>query len=266
MGIPKGHTRMAMTATIAAALTIAIAMGVFTPKDAGADTREHDPTIPPVASEQSIDEAQRRLTDLEDQCRIYKRQLSEQTEATEAANHDKQDMASRLEAAQSENEKLKAQVKDLEAQVSELEETVEAHVAETAASTSDVADLTISQAEVGAWAEKIDRYLDGSVLSGYGTTFAQAAADFGVDPRLSPAIATIESSNGAYLAAPYNAWGWGGPGNWSSWPDWETAIRAHARGLKEGGYMPFDQAAATKYCDAGYWAYIKPLIEAVGQA
>lgn len=126
----------------------------------------------------------------------------------------------------------------------------------------DQADLVISQTEVSDWAARIDRYMAGTPLAGYGYAFAQAACDYGVDPRLSPAIATVESSNGLYCFRSHNAWGWGS----SSWPDWETAIYGHIAGLAAGGYMPFNQAAGTRYCNSGYWSYLQPVLNAVGNA
>jgi hypothetical protein len=60
--------------------------------------------------------------------------------------------------------------------------------------------------------------------------FAQAAAEYGVDPRISPAISCVESGKGVVCFLPHNAWGWGS----YSWPDWETAIRGHVSGFASG--------------------------------
>ena len=46
---------------------------------------------------------------------------------------------------------------------------------------------------VDSWAARIDAYLAGSPLAGYGSTFAAAAWDYGIDPRLSPAISAVET-------------------------------------------------------------------------
>lgn len=102
----------------------------------------------------------------------------------------------------------------------------------------------INSAEVKKWAKRIDDYLAGSPLAGHGKTFAQAAADYGVDPRFSPAISCIESSKGEYCFRPHNAWGWGS----SSWPDWDTAIQAHVKGLSEGYEGGCTPENAQKYC------------------
>lgn len=94
------------------------------------------------------------------------------------------------------------------------------------------------------WGARIDAYLAGSPLAGYGSTFAAAAWDYGVDPRLSPAISAVESSKGRYCAYPHNAWGWGSV----SWGSWESAIYAHTAGLASGygGYLTYTMAK--KYC------------------
>lgn len=103
---------------------------------------------------------------------------------------------------------------------------------------------------VDLWTPRIDAYLAGSPLAGYGYAFANAAYDYGVDPRWSPAIACLESSKGLYNFLPYNAWGWGQV----SWPDWETAIYAHVRGLSIGYGYTISEAAAKKYCPYN-WEY-----------
>ncbi|MEY8562836.1 hypothetical protein AALA21_07230 [Eggerthellaceae bacterium 3-80] len=112
--------------------------------------------------------------------------------------------------------------------------------------TADGADWSMGKdAFIAEWGARIDAYLAGSPLSGYGTTFAQAAWNYGVDPRWSPAISNTESSKGAYCFEPYNAWGWGGGNGWTSW---EQAIDAHVRGLAAGYGYTITIANAQKYC------------------
>lgn len=94
------------------------------------------------------------------------------------------------------------------------------------------------------WGSRLDNYLSGSPLSGYGETFASAAYDYNIDPRFSAAISCIESSKGAYCFRPHNAWGWGN----SSWSSWEEAIVAHAKGLASGYGYTVSEAVAKKYC------------------
>lgn len=97
---------------------------------------------------------------------------------------------------------------------------------------------------VNSWASRIDAYLAGSPLAGYGKTFAEAAWNYGVDPRLSPAISCVESSKGAVCFKSHNAWGWGS----SSWSDWESAINDHVAGLAKGYGGQLSVATAQKYC------------------
>ena len=77
-------------------------------------------------------------------------------------------------------------------------------------------------------------------MAGTGKVFAEAAWDYGVDPRWSPAISNTESSKGLYCSGSCNAWGWGG----CSWGSWEEAIRDHVAGLARGyGYTISVEAA-----------------------
>lgn len=104
---------------------------------------------------------------------------------------------------------------------------------------------------VQSWAGRIDAYLSGTPLAGQGATFAQAAWNYGVDPRWSPAISFTESSCGAACFLPHNAWGWGS----ISWDSWEEAIDAHVRGLARGYGYTISMEAAQKYCppNAQHW-------------
>ena len=112
---------------------------------------------------------------------------------------------------------------------------------------------TERDAFVNEWAARIDAYLEGSPLGGHGRTFAEAAYDAGIDPRFSPAISTIESSNGRYCFADHNAWGWGN----SSWDDWDSAIRDHVAGLAHGYGYTVTPDGARKYCPPNWehWYY-----------
>ena len=113
-------------------------------------------------------------------------------------------------------------------------------------------DWSVGEEEfVSSWGARIDAYLAGSPLAGYGTTFAAAAWANGVDPRLSPAISSTESSKGAVCFLSHNAWGWGG----YSWGDWESAIWGHVSGLAASGYYTISLAGAQRYCppNASRW-------------
>jgi len=100
------------------------------------------------------------------------------------------------------------------------------------------------EAFVAEWSARIDAYLAGSPLSGYGTAFAEAAWENGIDPRWSPAISNTESGKGSVCFLPHNAWGWGS----SAWGDWDTAIRAHVAGLASGYGYSLTPEGAAMYC------------------
>ncbi len=123
-----------------------------------------------------------------------------------------------------------------EAEETKTEQPVEEQKPEPVVSERDVF--------VNKWAPRIDAYLAGSPLGGYGRTFAEAAWDYNVDPRWSPAISCIESSKGAICFKPHNAWGWGS----ASWGDWDTAIRSHVAGLSAGYGYTISPSAAQMYC------------------
>lgn len=97
---------------------------------------------------------------------------------------------------------------------------------------------------VAEWSKRIDAYLEGSPLAGYGATFAEAAWENGVDPRWSPAISNTESTKGRNCFAWHNAWGWTN-GSWSSW---ETAINAHVKGLANIYGYTISYGNACRYC------------------
>ncbi|MDO4806441.1 MAG: hypothetical protein Q4A07_04255 [Coriobacteriales bacterium] len=124
---------------------------------------------------------------------------------------------------------------------------VEVPEEDVSASTEPLTTNTTSE-ESSGWAARIDAYLAGSPLAGYGATFAKAAATYGVDPRLSPAISCVESSKGAICFLPHNAWGWGR----SSWSDWESAINDHVAGLASGYGGTLTLEGAMRYCPPTY--------------
>lgn len=117
--------------------------------------------------------------------------------------------------------------------------TIEEEIVDTEQPIEDERTIFISE-----WAPRIDAYLSGSPLNGYGETFASAAYDYGVDPRYSVAISCIESGKGSNCFKSHNAWGWGN----SSWSSWEEAIVAHTKGLADGYGYTVTESAAQKYC------------------
>ena len=99
---------------------------------------------------------------------------------------------------------------------------------------SPIDSLSDREAFITHWAQRIDAYLGSSPLGGYGKNFAAAAWDYGVDPRVAPAISCNESGKGSVCFLPHNAWGWGN----YSWPDWPTAIEQYTAGFSRGyGYV-----------------------------
>ena len=102
---------------------------------------------------------------------------------------------------------------------------------------------------IDTWGARIDAYLAGSPLAGYGRVFAEASWNTGVDPRWSPAISCVESSKGAHCVRSYNAWGMSkAGGGWLSFGSWEEAINYHVSYLKRVYGTTHTPAAAQKYC------------------
>lgn len=139
-----------------------------------------------------------------------------------------------------------------EAQRKHDQECIDNAVARKAAAgnPNDGVDFTIGREEfVKVWGERINNYLAGSPLAGYGETFADAAFEYGVDPRVSPAISNTESTKGQNCFRSHNAWGWMGSTGWS---DWTTAIYAHISGWASGYGYTVTLAAAKSYCPPTY--------------
>ena len=131
-----------------------------------------------------------------------------------------------------------------------LDESAESDAGDDAEEMADEYSLTPVDWSVGKyafvaeWSDRIDAYLAGTVLYGYGATFAEAAWRNGIDPRWSPAISNTESGNGTHCFLPHNAWGWGD----RSWTNWESAINEHVDGLAKGYGYSITYEAAQKYC------------------
>ena len=105
---------------------------------------------------------------------------------------------------------------------------------------------------VNEWAPRINAYMSGWPLEGYGEDFARAAYQYGVDPRWSPAISCVESSRGSLCFRQCNGWGW----NNSSWSNWSEAIYAHVSGLA-AGYGSFPTVrAAKRYCPPSFSSWL----------
>ncbi len=110
-------------------------------------------------------------------------------------------------------------------------------------------DWTVGkEAFVAEWSKRIDDYLGQSNLAGYGSVFAEAAWENGVDPRWSPAISNTESGMGSVCFLPCNAWGWGS----RTWSNWTSAITDHVAGLASGYGYSLTKSAALRYCPPTY--------------
>ena len=80
---------------------------------------------------------------------------------------------------------------------------------------------------------KIKSYLASinAPLASQAVFLAQTASYYKIDYRLVAAISVIESCGGKYTYRKYNAWGWGGSSQASTFKNWEEAIITVSRGL-----------------------------------
>lgn len=162
------------------------------------------------------------------------------------------DLSGAIAQVQQEEEmaRIAAEQAAKEAEAAAIRKAQEAQSASSAASSYiGAVDFSVGKdAFIAEWTARIDAYLAGSPLAGYGFAFADAAWQHGVDPRWSPAISNTESTKGANCFAPHNAWGWTG----GSWGDWNTAIYAHVAGLSSIYGHTISYANAKKYCPPNY--------------
>ena len=203
-------------------------------KRAEADARAEDARVAMMAAQEAQAEVQRRI---EEEARMQA-QIAAQAEAMAAE-----------ERANDSGEPATPE-----------SGTVEEPAAETPADTggaggdSDAPSQNASSsgdATLDEWTARIDAYLAGSPLAGQGATFAKAALEYGVDPRLSPAISYTESGKGQYCFKSHNAWGWGS----ASWNTWEEAIYDHVAGLANGYGGQLSIEGAKKYCPPNWKAW-----------
>lgn len=172
------------------------------------------------------------------------RDISQGIEAIEA-----EEEAARIAAEEAARAEEEARIAAAEQAKAEQEARAAQESAANAAAMLPEVDFTVGkEAFITEWTSRINNYLAGSPLAGYGSAFAEAAWNNGVDPRWSPAISNTESSKGAVCFKPYNAWGWGS----SSWSSWEEAINAHVAGLASGYGYSITVANAQKYCPPTY--------------
>ena len=165
---------------------------------------------------------------------------------------DSETLQTQLDSDEQEAEAKAAAAADALAQAkAERQAAADAAAAETPELSA--VDWTLDRtAFVEQWTARIDAYLTGSPLAGQGKTFAEAAWDYGVDPRWSPAISNTESSKGRYLAGAYNAWGWkASETDWRSFGSWTDAIQQHVAYLARAYGYTITKAHAAKYCPPG---------------
>jgi len=108
-------------------------------------------------------------------------------------------------------------------------------------------------------AQKIELFFrvnrNNAPLADYAEKFVEVANKYGLDYRLLPAIATVESGGGKSNFRSYNAWGWGNKG----FTSFEEGIETVGKGLKTGyidkGRDTVDEIAPI-YCPPNYknWA------------
>lgn len=85
----------------------------------------------------------------------------------------------------------------------------------------------------GNWISRIDNYLARTPLAGQGRTFYLAAVDAGIEPRLMPAIAMVESGGGRFNANTNNFFGRKAARGWAAWPTRETAIQNQGQYIRK---------------------------------
>lgn len=196
---------------------------------------------------EELNETQKQL----EQTKVELEQAKAQADTEAKAASDALAEAQKLrEAAQKKaDEEAASELAALQQASSELAGGTEESSSVVLPDTSGVNWNTDEASFVAEWSARIDAYLAGSPLEGYGATFAAAAWKYGVDPRWSPAISNTESSKGAYCFREHNAWGWGA----IDFSSWEEAIDTHVRGLARGYGYTISVQAAKKYCPPNWY-------------
>lgn len=187
----------------------------------------------------------------------YEKVLRSQTDQLQAlvdAKHELEDSKAKLDTDKAQSDATVTAAKEaLDAAISARQQAQAEARAAGAGALAQQIDWSLPRDEfVASWGARINKYLSGTKLSGQGESFADAAYEYGADPRLSPAISRIESGCGAACFRPYNAWGWMG----KSFSNWGDAIYAHVKYLSGplyGGYLTMK--VAQMYCPptAGEW-------------
>lgn len=237
--------RAACAVVLSCALVAGAGYGIAQAGNAaeGSDTFGVGSEVFSVTSEAAVDASSDKSTDDRDGFEVSEASALETT-ATRDISQGVADMEARLEAERRAAEEA-ARIEEAEHIAAAEQARADQAAANGLPELSEVDWSVGKDAFIATWAERIDAYLYGSPLYGYGETFASAAWEYGVDPRFSPAISNTESSKGAVCFRAYNAWGWMGSASWSSW---EEAIYAHIAGLASGYGYTISEWAASKYC------------------
>lgn len=96
--------------------------------------------------------------------------------------------------------------------------------------------LEISAKKLDRKAEILAKYLAryNSPLEYHAQDFIEAAEEYGVDWKLVPSIAGVESTFGRFIPGGYNGWGWGVYGTQAIYfNSWREGIFTVTKGLKE---------------------------------
>lgn len=96
--------------------------------------------------------------------------------------------------------------------------------------------MTISAKPLDPRAQILKDYLHkyNSPLAYHAQDFIEAADTYGVDWKLVPSIAGVESTFGRFIPGGYNAWGWGVYGDQAlGFQSWKDGIYTLNKGLKE---------------------------------
>ena len=179
----------------------------------------------------------------------YSNCISANNTVRDSLNADKAKLEEDRAAAQVAVEETGSAMEAAKAARQEAQEAAQAKAqsADDAALAAEI-DWNMSKEEfIANWAPRVDAYLAGSPLEGYGQNFAEAAWNTGADVRFSPAISCIESGKGQICFRPHNAWGWMG----HSFDSWEDAIPQHVSYLCSSiygtnGYLT--RSFASTYC------------------
>lgn len=154
-----------------------------------------------------------------------------------------------LEEAAKEGAKKAEEQRQAEEAAAQERASQQAKEAAEASAAQAASSGPVASGDMSNMVDRLNSYLAGSPLAGYGETFYNAACEYGVDPRLVAAISTVESGKGAHCFRSHNAWGWGGR-NFSSWEDGIYTVTA---GLHSGyGAGSLSYSMAKRYCPPNY--------------